>query len=239
MEVTNGKFPKTKSTHPCKGSLPVSVDFCHNIINLPISQLRGSFMAAFRLQGGCWHSQFQEEIHIRSPLNIFSDERKASSYPCPIGQRKVVFFPPRMSLKCSLTSLDTPFDREVRNLVTALSLFVPGYLNRARITPWRTKQVTLADLPRIKLAGVSKAFPIPKNVEVSSFVCFTLHFGVITTPSLKRYATILDLENETLKSPSYEKGVFIEQIMGRQKNWVGLSLLIIPFAPHSNKPLKG
>jgi len=88
-------------------------------------------------------------------------------------------------------------EKEIRNLIQTLSLFVPG--NKNKITPWRTKAVTLIDLAKIKLVGLTKQHPIPKNVE--------------------RYASILDFETETLKSPQYN-GVYVEQIMSRQKHWV-------------------
>jgi len=83
--------------------------------------------------------------------------------------------------------------REIRSLITTLSLFVPGHTNKRRIIPWRNKAISLADLAQIKLAGLHKTFTIPKNVE--------------------RYVSIMDLDFETLKSPPYSNGVYVEQIM--------------------------
>jgi len=93
-----------------------------------------------------------------------------------------------------------PCHREVRLLVVTLSLFVPGNPNKKKIVPWRTKAISLADLSDIKLAGLPKTYTIQKNVE--------------------RYVSIMDFEAETLKSPPYANGLYVEQIMSRQKNWV-------------------
>jgi hypothetical protein len=98
----------------------------------------------------------------------------------------------------------------VKNLVVTCSLFVPGLLtsyqqsddesnNGPQICTWRTKPLSLLDLTRYKLIGMSKRVSISKSFE-----------SMITR---------LDLEEQTLYTNIQYKGTFLNQIFDREKRW--------------------
>lgn len=99
----------------------------------------------------------------------------------------------------------------VRNLIVTFSLFVPGLLasyhqddqgaiTRPQICYWRTRAISLADLTKFKLIGLSKKAAIPKALE-----------GLVT-----RY----DYEEQTLTTNVQYKGTLLAQIFDREKRWV-------------------
>jgi hypothetical protein len=54
----------------------------------------------------------------------------------------------------------------VRALIKALWLFVPGASAREQVVPWREREpLTLADLGRLKLLGLSKRLAVPKTLQ--------------------------------------------------------------------------
>ena len=97
----------------------------------------------------------------------------------------------------------------MRALVVALAVFVPGHSARTQVVPWRTSALHLADLARIRLVGCCKRQHLPRVVEA--------------------YASVVDFEAETLRSPPYAHGVFVDRILG--KFAVGRSI--------SRAPLRG
>ncbi|KJE90016.1 hypothetical protein, variant [Capsaspora owczarzaki ATCC 30864] len=83
----------------------------------------------------------------------------------------------------------------VRNIVTALSLFVAGPSNK-QVIPWILRPLALSDLARCKLVGMSKQYSLPKAVE--------------------RYVSVFDFENETARTPTYQ-GTFIDIMLSKNR----------------------
>jgi hypothetical protein len=105
------------------------------------------------------------------------------------------------------------------------------------VIPWRTAPLALDDLARVRLVGCSKRVPLPRVVEVGreSLSCHahtaaTLTFDSLTTRTavsmpalsfllflcvcLQAYVSVLDLEADTLKSPPYTQGTYVDRILG-------------------------
>ncbi len=67
------------------------------------------------------------------------------------------------------------YEDSIRALVKTLWLFVPGTSFREQVVPWWDRgSLTLADLGRVKLVGMSKKIPhaIPKFIERCVPICF-------------------------------------------------------------------
>jgi len=96
----------------------------------------------------------------------------------------------------------------VKQIVSALTIFVAGYWRTPLICPWRTAPLRMADLGNLKLLGLAKhgtTHPIPKSVE--------------------RYVTILDLEQEVLRAPQFRGGNFVLSIVAPRAQWPVRALL--------------
>jgi len=87
----------------------------------------------------------------------------------------------------------------VRATVQALSIFVCGSYECVEWLSALDKPLGMAIFANIKLLGLSKDIIIPKPVE--------------------KYVSVLDIENEKLHAPTYDKGRFIEHILDTKKQW--------------------
>ncbi|KAI8498678.1 Guanine nucleotide exchange protein smcr8 [Branchiostoma belcheri] len=94
-------------------------------------------------------------------------------------------------------------EREVRGLVTTLSLFVPGFSNRYHtVTPWHTSPLCLTDICNTKLIGLAKVKPADRMIP----------------SSVKRYVSVFDCDKKTLTTPQYQ-GTYINAIVSRKKDF--------------------
>ncbi|XP_035664558.1 uncharacterized protein LOC118408047 [Branchiostoma floridae] len=94
-------------------------------------------------------------------------------------------------------------EREVRGLVTTLSLFVPGFSNRYHtVTPWHTSPLCLTDICSTKLIGLAKVKPAERMIP----------------SSVKRYVSVFDCDKKTLTTPQYQ-GTYINAIVSRKKDF--------------------
>ncbi|XP_078698025.1 guanine nucleotide exchange protein SMCR8-like isoform X2 [Branchiostoma floridae x Branchiostoma belcheri] len=94
-------------------------------------------------------------------------------------------------------------EREVRGLVTTLSLFVPGFSNRYHtVTPWHTAPLCLTDICNTKLIGLAKVKPADRMIP----------------SSVKRYVSVFDCDKKTLTTPQYQ-GTYINAIVSRKKDF--------------------
>ncbi|XP_065828955.1 guanine nucleotide exchange protein smcr8a-like [Oscarella lobularis] len=91
-------------------------------------------------------------------------------------------------------------EENVRKVILMLWLFVPGHSSRQQVIAWQTTQLSLIDLTRVKLVGISKkcSNPVPK--------------------SIRPYVTLYDCDREMLVTPPY-KGHFVDSIVNRNKQW--------------------
>ncbi|XP_066284376.1 guanine nucleotide exchange protein SMCR8-like [Branchiostoma lanceolatum] len=94
-------------------------------------------------------------------------------------------------------------EREVRGLVTTLSLFVPGFSNRYHtVIPWHTAPLCLTDICNTKLIGLAKVKPAERMIP----------------SSVKRYVSVFDCDKKTLTTPQYQ-GTYINAIVSRKKDF--------------------
>ncbi|XP_064628612.1 uncharacterized protein LOC135488102 isoform X2 [Lineus longissimus] len=85
-------------------------------------------------------------------------------------------------------------ERDVKDALTTLGLFVPGYSSRRKTVVLSQNQpLKITDLSKLTLIGLIK--PEKKSAE---------H---LVPESIKRYVTVLDLDKKNLFSPEYEGGV--------------------------------
>eukprot|EP00003_Mantamonas_plastica_P001025 TRINITY_DN1076_c0_g1_i2.p1 TRINITY_DN1076_c0_g1~~TRINITY_DN1076_c0_g1_i2.p1 ORF type:complete len:744 (+),score=241.92 TRINITY_DN1076_c0_g1_i2:853-3084(+) len=90
-------------------------------------------------------------------------------------------------------------ESKVRAVVDALCIFVPGLVNQEGITRWRTTPLSLMDLCRCKLVGLSKKAGISNSLE--------------------KYVSIYDVDHDVLKTPPYTDGVLVEKLVASKQSW--------------------
>lgn len=93
----------------------------------------------------------------------------------------------------------TCYEKEIRDLVTTLWLFVPGHSsNSCLVLPWMTVPLKLSDLTNLKLCGLGK--PEKKT------------FDWMISGNLKNYVTLFYFNGKSLWSPKYEGGVLSDVV---------------------------
>lgn len=170
------------------------------VMRTPSSQMSPALSGRTRLGSG-------PELfdHSELPAVLGRDLRPYTSsvYHCvterdPDGQRLLAFrsnfsFAKQVAFsllkgRMVVIRADPRRERYVRHLVSILTCLVPGAGTAEHsVRRWYTKPLTLPHLARLRLVGVPKTVTVTKAVEA--------------------YATVLDLEREELKAPTYKGGI--------------------------------
>jgi hypothetical protein len=162
------------------------------------------------------NSHPKQEIPSSNPLltSMLSDLKSTPVDPVPgrgiMGLRQLSFAKEiaYTLLTGRLLVIHGNNEAQVKNFIGTCSLFVPGLLtsyqeteesNKVQICSWRIKPLTVVDLAKFKLIGMSKKAAIPKSLE-----------GLIS-----RY----DIDEQVLITNVQYKGHLLSQIFDREKRW--------------------
>ncbi|XP_071954839.1 guanine nucleotide exchange protein smcr8a-like [Antedon mediterranea] len=88
--------------------------------------------------------------------------------------------------------------KEIKHLITALCVFIPGHSSHSQIIPWYTKPVTIADVGRIKLVGLAKEGSLHRVIP-----------GVV-----RNYVSIFDFDKQVMYTPPY-KGNYLQTLVAQ------------------------
>ncbi|XP_033123540.1 guanine nucleotide exchange protein SMCR8-like isoform X2 [Anneissia japonica] len=93
------------------------------------------------------------------------------------------------------------YQREIKSLITMLSLFIPGHSrHHFQITPWYTKPLTILDVGRMKLVGLAKVGSLHRVI-----------------PNVVRnYVSIFDFEKQELYTPPYQ-GTYVHALVNKSR----------------------